>query len=87
MIENLIKEHINKLTVNDIDRFAKENNIILSDEELNNIFIIVKNDWHDLIYGNSEMIFTNNRSKVSDCNYEKIKELFNFFKKKYQRFL
>jgi len=87
MILNLIKEHVNKLTINDLDRFAKENNILLTEEELNNLLIIVKNDWYELIYGDSSAVFCNNRSKIKDDNYQKIEELFYFFKKKYQRFL
>ena len=87
MIENLIKEHVSKLTVNDIDKFAKENNIYLTNEELDNVYSIIKNNWYTLVYGDSNSIFENNRSKVNKTNYDKIKELFEFFKKKYQRFL
>ena len=87
MIEKLIKEHIEKLTLNDIDMFAKKNDVILSNEELNCVFDVVKNNWYDLIYGDYNSIFENNRSKINDSNYDKIRELFDFFKKKYQRFL
>lgn len=87
MIQKLIKEHVNKLTVSDIDKFAKENNIFLTDSELNDILVIVKNNWYELAYGNSDVIFSNNRNIVDEENYDKIKELFDLFKKKYQRFL
>ena len=87
MIENLIKQHISKLTIDDIDKFAKENNIFLTNEELNNVYNIVKSDWEKLVYGDSNSVFESNRSKVDNNNYNKIKELFDFFKKKYQRFL
>lgn len=87
MIQNLIKEHILKLTIEDIDKFGKENNIHLSYEELNNVYNIIKNNWYDLIYGDSNSVFENNRFKINDENYKKAKELFEFFKKKYQRFL
>lgn len=87
MIENLIKEHIDKLTTFDVDKFAKENNIFLNSEELDNIYDIVKRNWKELVYGDSNSIFESNRSKVDSNNYDKIKELFDLFKKKYQRFL
>ena len=87
MIQNLIKEHIAKLKIEDIDRFGKENNIFLTDEELNNVYNIIKNDWHELIYGDSNSIFENNRFKINEESYNKARELFDFFKKKYQRFL
>lgn len=87
MIQNLIKEQVSKLNIEDINRIAKENNIILNLEEANNILIIVKRDWYQLVYGNSELIFENNKDKVSHDNYDKLRNLFYFFKKKYQRFL
>lgn len=87
MIENLIKEHINKLTIFDVDRFAKDNNIFLNSEELDNVYDIVKRNWKELVYGDSNSIFESNRSKVDSNNYDKIKDLFDLFKKKYQRFL
>ena len=87
MIENLIKEHINKLTISDVKLFAKDNNIYLNDEEASNIFDIVKSNWRELVYGDSSSVFESNRFKVEDKNYGKIKDLFDLFKKKYQRFL
>ena len=87
MIEILIKEHIEKLTTFDIDRFAKENNIFLNSEELDNVYDIVKRNWKELVYGDSNGVFESNRSKVDSNNYDKIKDLFDLFKKKYQRFL
>jgi len=87
MIQNLIKEHVSKLTIEDVNKFAQENNIFLTTEELHNVYDIIKNNWHELIYGDSNSIFENNRSKVSETSYKKAKELFDFFKKKYQRFL
>lgn len=87
MIQNLIREHISKLTISDVNNFASENNISLTHEELNNVYDIIKNNWYELIYGDSNSIFENNRSKVNPENYKKAKELFDFFKKKYQRFL
>lgn len=87
MFQNLIKERVKNLTIEDIDKFAKENNIFLENEELNNILDIIQNNWYGLIYGNAETIFSSNRSKIGTNNYSKIKELFDFFKKKYQNFL
>ena len=87
MFEILIKEKIEKLEIEDINRFALKNDIILDENELHNVFNIVKNDWYELVYGNAKEVFSNNKSKISDNNYDKIEKLFYFFKKKYQRFL
>lgn len=87
MIQNLIREHISKLTVSDVNKFAVENSVYLTNEELNSVYDIIKNNWYELIYGDSNSIFENNRSKIGAESYEKARELFAFFKKKYQRFL
>jgi len=87
MIENLIKEHISKLTKDDVDKFAKDNNIFLNSDELENVYRVVKNNWRELIYGDYNSIFESNRSKLSSESYNKIRDLFDFFRKKYQRFL
>ena len=59
MIQNLIKEHISKLTVSDVNKFAVENNVHLTEEELNNVYDVIKNNWYQLIYGDSNSIFEN----------------------------
>lgn len=87
MVEKIIREKVASLTVTDIETFASKNNIVLNSSELNNILEIIKNNWYDLVYGDSNNIFTSNRSKVSEDNYMKIEQLFNCFKKKYQKFL
>lgn len=87
MIENLIREHVSKLTKDDVDKFGKDNNIFLNSNELDTVYNIVKNNWRELVYGDYNSIFENNRSKVSNESYTKIRDLFDFFRKKYQRFL
>ena len=87
MIENLIKEHISKLTKDDVDRFAKDNNVLLDSNELTVVYNVVKNDWKELVYGDYNSIFERNKSKININSFNKIKDLFDFFKKKYQRFL
>ena len=87
MIENLIKEHVSKLTRNDVDKFAKDNNVILDSDELDVVYNVVKYKWRELIYGDYNSIFESNRSSINSESYNKIKDLFEFFRKKYQRFL
>ena len=87
MIENLIREHVSRLTKDDVNKFAKDNNVVLNPNELNVVYNIIKNKWRELIYGDYNSIFESNRSSINSESYNKIKDLFDFFKKKYQRFL
>ena len=83
----LIKNYINKLTINDVNSLAIKNDINLSNDELNFIYNIIKNNYNDLLYGDSTYIFNELKNNVSSDNYSKIKELFNTYKQKYQSLL
>ena len=83
----LIKNYINKLSIQDINSLAIKNNINLTDNELNFIYNQIKNNYNDLLYGDSTYIFKNLKENVSDNNYNKIKELYTNYKNKYQSLL
>ena len=83
----LIKNYINKLTIDDINSLAIKNNIVLNDKELSFVYNIVKNNYNDLLYGDSNFIFDKLKNNISNNNYSKIKELFNTYKQKYQSLL
>lgn len=83
----LIKNYINKLTTNDINSIAIKNNINLNDNELNFISNQIKNNYNDLLYGDSTNIFNELKNNVSENNYLKIKELYIKYKDKYQSLL
>lgn len=87
MKDKLIKNYINKLTKNDIVLFAEKNNIILSNQELDYIYYIVKNNYKEIIYNNHDNIFKELKNNVEISNYNKIVHLFKVYKNKYQSFL
>ena len=80
----LIKNYINKLSISDVNNMAIKNNINLSNDELNYIYNQIKNNYHNLLYGDSSIIFNDLKNNVSSSNYEKIKNLFDTYKQKYQ---
>jgi hypothetical protein len=87
MILKLIEKNINSLTKNDIVTLAKGENIILNDNEVNIIYDYIKKDYKILLYGNSENIFKDLKSRINPTAYKKIKELFDFYKDKYKNYL
>lgn len=86
-MKQLIKNYINKLTINDTKALASKNNINLNDDELNFVHNQIKNNWYTLIYGDPTNLFNELKSKVSNTNYLKIKDLYTTYKQKYQSFL
>ena len=87
MKNKLLKNYISKLTKKDVNDFAVKNDIILNDSELDIIIGIIKSDYDELLYGNSDNVFNKLKNNVSSDNYDKIINLFFLYKKKYAQLL
>lgn len=86
MIEKFILNYIDKIKKEDIINFGNKYNINLNSSETEFIFNNIKNNWRELIYGNTTAIF-NELKKISPSNYQKIEELYFEFKNKYKNYL
>ena len=80
-MEKMINSYVNKLTTYDILKFAKSNNITLTDEEVNIIFNTIKKDWRALLYNPNE-VFASIKNKVSNTTYNNIIYFYNLYSKK-----
>lgn len=87
MFSKMIENYINKLTKNDIIYFAKKENIVLNNNELEIIYDYIKNDYKILLYGDSTSIFNNLKSRINPTSYQKIIILFDKYKRKYKKYL
>lgn len=87
MNEFLIKNYISKLTLNDINTFARKNGIELKEEELKLIEKYIRNDWRTIIYGNPRPILNELKEKLNQIEYQKIENLYIEFKEKYKNYL
>ena len=87
MKDKLIKNYIDKISIEDVKKFANSKNILLTTSELNYIYYIIKNNWKTIIYGNPINIFNTAKEKLNTNSYNKIIDLYNFYKIKFQDFL
>ncbi|HPF82774.1 MAG TPA: hypothetical protein PLV83_01195 [Bacilli bacterium] len=83
---NIIKKYADRININDIDVFAKKNNIVLNSKELNIIYENLHNNL-DLILNDSDQVFNKIKKDIREDNYNKIYELFNKYKKRYKNYL
>ena len=83
---NLLKQYINKITINNINDFALKNNINLSEKELNFLFDLIKNN-HENIINDIKPFETILKENLSNDNYQKINNLYYEYKQKYQNYL
>lgn len=87
MNEFLIKNYIQRLTLEDINNFAKKHGIDLNEDELKLIEQHIRKDWHTIIYGNPRPILDNLKNKLKNNEYQKIENLYVEFKNKYKNYL
>ncbi len=78
---NLIKVYINKIKKEDINTFLKDNNINLTDDELNYLYSI-KNKY-ELIINEDQILLNEISNNISKDNYNKLLELFYKYKSIY----
>ncbi len=85
-MEFLIRGYVDKITLEDVLRFALDNGVSLNSYEADVLLYYVKNYWRDLLYGNCDYIFLELRDKIGDKALEAEKVL-SLYKKKYKNYL
>lgn len=87
MNQYFIKKYIDKLTIDDILRFAESQGAKLSHQECDYLLQVTRTHYQELLYGNPEPIFEQAKQHLSQQNYKIAQELYAFYKQKYQSFL
>lgn len=87
MIEKLIGQYVNKLTLTEIKEFAKKNGIVINNDVAKLIYKYIKEDWHTICYGNARPILDEVKKQIDLDTYQKIEDLYVEFKQKYQDYL
>lgn len=82
-IENYIKQ-INKES---IYKFALQNNINLTEKDVNILYHYLQNNWQDLLYGNQERTFLELEGQIDEKKFLMIKNLFEYYFDKYHNLL
>lgn len=87
MIKKLVQKHIQKLTIQDIYKFACKNGISLTEKEANFIYNQIKENWEELIFHDHMPILIKSKDSLEKGTYDKALELISFFKNKYKAYL
>lgn len=78
----IITKYINKLTKEDIVKFATSQNITLTSNELDIIYNHIKNDYQTFLTKDPNIILNQVKTEVRAEVYNKIIELYNQYKDK-----
>lgn len=84
---NMIERYMNKLSLQDIDTFARKNNINLSGEELNFTYHFIKKNWAGIITNPNSLNLSKYKNYYSEENLIKIEKLFKEYLAKYKNYL
>ena len=85
-MKSLIGNYIKLLNIDKLREFAIKNNINLSNKELEYILNLIKNNYEDILI-NDEKYLNMIKDNVNNTEYEKIKNLYLHYKKKYKGYL
>lgn len=84
---NIIGAYINKLTKDDINKFAISKGATLSNEELEFTYSFIKKNWKDVLKNPSIFDIERYSKYYSNDNFIKIKQVFNEYFQKFSSYL
>lgn len=82
-MKSLIKNYIELLTVEKLNDFGIKNNILLTNNELEFLLSLVKENYEDIL-DNEDKYLNILKENFSEDKYIKIKDLFFYYKNKYK---
>ena len=82
MYKEIVKRYIPKLTINDLEIFAKNNDITYTNDELLVVYQFIKYYYLDLLDENIK-VFENIKDKINPVLYKKLLNLYIEYKQKY----
>lgn len=84
---NIIGAYINKLTKDDVNKFAISKGATLSNEELEFTYSFIKKNWKDILKNPSIFDIERYSKYYSNDNFIKIKQVFNGYFQKFSSYL
>ena len=81
MKKELIKNYVNKLTKDDIVYYLSKECIVASNEEIDKIYYIIKNDYEEILDSNFMSYVEKYKLEFNQDLYKKIIEKYNEYKK------
>ena len=76
----MVETYINKLTKNDINKFALNNNIKLNNNELDFIYNFIKTKYKDVLNNPNNFNLVKYKNNFSNENFVKINAIVNRYK-------
>ncbi len=85
-MKNLIKNYVDKLTIDNLREFAIKNDINLNQNELEYLLNLVQNNFEDILI-NEDKYLNLVQNNINSEEFIKVKELFLYYKNRYKGYL
>ena len=85
-MKGLIKNYIDKLTIDNLKEFALKNQINLNNTELEYLLNLTKNHFEDIL-ANEDKYVNLIQSNINPEAFIKVKELYLYYKNRYKGYL
>ena len=85
-MKGLIKNYIEKLTIDNLKEFALRNDISLNESEFEYLLNIVKNNFEDILV-NEDKYLKEVQNNINPQAFVRVKELFLYYKNRYKGYL
>lgn len=80
-MNNIINNYVERLTKEDIIKFANMNNLRVTDNEINFVYSFIKNNYKTVLNNPNSFNLSLYRDKFSEDNYLFLDNLINKYKK------
>lgn len=87
MIEKMIRKYVENLKLEDIEAFARTNNVYLEKEETAYLYHTIRSKWENVVFGNAEEVLLDAKKNLNPNTYKKVEELLYFYREKYKHYL
>lgn len=85
-MKSLIKNYVDKLTIDNLREFAIKNDINLNQNELEYLLNLVQNNFEDILI-NEDKYLNLVQNNINSEAFIKVKELFLYYKNRYKGYL
>ena len=85
-MKGLIKNYVDKLTIDNLKEFALKNDINLNQNEFEYLLNLVKNNFDDILL-NENKYLKEVENNINPEAFIKVKELFLYYKNRYKGYL
>ena len=83
MYENLIRNYVSKMTIDDIKKYASIKNINATNKEMQIVYEFIKKNYSKIYNNDMDFIEKNLKPKISNSLYNRLLILLNEAKTKY----